>query len=319
MVATASSSRGKRPPRQDVGIAQLASQAPRVLVIGKAGQVASALLNAARQFGNLEIINLARPELDLQNSRNLAGAIAAAGADLVINPAAYTAVDKAESQADTSHQINTIAAGEIARGAAKIGAPIIHLSTDYVFDGSAARSYREEDPTAPLGIYGNTKRGGEIAVMEKNEQHLIVRTAWVYSPYGANFVKSMLKLGSERDELSIVDDQIGNPTSADDLAQALLQLSSQVCSKPDSATFRIYHAVGRGCASWCDVARAVFEDATVHGFKAPTVKAISTDQYPTPARRPANSRLDTSKIEADYNIRLPNWRGSITRTVDALL
>ena len=220
--------------------------AMRVLVTGKHGQVATALLERAR--AGAELVMLGRPEFDLTEPATLAKAIVAAQPDVVINAAAYTAVDKAESEPDLAHRVNAEAAGAVAAAAAEIGAPILQLSTDYIFDGSLGRPYRENDPTAPLGVYGASKRAGEAAVIKANPRHAILRTAWVYAPFGANFVRTMLRLGETRDVVRVVADQQGCPTNALDIADALLAVATPTPrpSRRSAACRHLQHAWRRG-------------------------------------------------------------------------
>lgn len=290
--------------------------AERVLVIGRNGQLATALRAAAPGWAALEV--LARPEVDLAAPQGLADRIAAVAPALVINAAAYTAVDKAESEPQVAHAVNALAAGEVARGAAEAGAPVIHVSTDYVFDGTQRRPYREDDPTAPLGVYGRTKREGEERVAAANPRHVIARTAWVYSAHGANFVKTMLRLGAERDELAIVSDQVGCPTAAADLAGAVLAMADKILHRPEDGDFGVTHACGTGIASWYDVAKAVFAALPPGDPRRPLVRPILTEDYPTPARRPANSRLETTRLEQRFAFTPPPWPDSLRRVVAAL-
>lgn len=291
-----------------------------ILVVGKNGQLATALRNNGGRAHGFSLSFIGRPELDLEEPEGIASAIAASGADLVINAAAYTAVDNAEDDEDRAHLINAVAAGEIAKGAQTVHAPIIHVSTDYVFDGSSAVPYREDMPTAPLGAYGRSKFAGEVAVAKQNRRHVIARTAWVYSPYGANFIKSMLKLGATRSELGIVSDQLGCPTSADDLADALLVIARRLLSEPDNdALYGPCNVAGTGAAAWYDLACAVFRFAQANGFNAPLVKPISTADFPTKAVRPANSRLDPTRLLTHFGYALPQWQDSVARDIAILL
>lgn len=291
----------------------------RILVVGRSGQVAMALAHAAMTDKDCSVINLGRPKFDLTDTDTVATRIAEQAPDIVINAAAYTAVDKAESEPDLAHAINAVAAGEVARGAAISGAPIIHLSTDYVFDGALERPYREDDTVAPLGVYGRTKLEGEERVRAANPDHLIVRTAWVYSPYGANFVQTMLRLGAERDALSVVDDQTGCPTSADDLAKALLMIAREKLDSAGTGATGIIHLAGTGETSWYGLAAQVFKTAAASGRKAPGLTPIPTEHYPTPAARPANSRLDCSRARDVFGVGLPDWRTSVTDVTQRII
>lgn len=290
----------------------------RLLVIGKNGQLATGLRQACARQG-IRLEQIGRPEIDLEAPRQIAHHVAARQPDVVINAAAYTAVDAAETDEAAAMRINADAAGEIARGAAMAGAVIIHVSTDYVFDGAKPIPYLESDPTAPLGAYGRSKLEGERRVAAENARHVIARTSWVYSPHGGNFVRSMLRLGETRKELGIVADQLGAPTSADDLAAALLAIAARVRSEPHADLLGITHVCGTGIASWYDVARQTFRAAAGHGYAPPLVKPIRSADYPTPAARPANSRLDTRRLEALFGIALPEWSASVARDVARLL
>ncbi|MEM1375769.1 MAG: dTDP-4-dehydrorhamnose reductase [Pseudomonadota bacterium] len=284
-----------------------------ILVIGKNGQVAKCLSEVAPAWG--AITHLGRPEIDLLRTNHLADAVARQEPDIVINAAAYTAVDKAEGEPDTARTINAIAAGEIAKGAKLSGAPIIHVSTDYVFDGTETTPYNEADQTAPLGVYGRTKLEGEQCVAEAHDAHVIVRTAWVYSAYGSNFVKSMLRLGAERERLTIVSDQVGCPTSAHDLAAVLVQLAHHLTSSAKPDDYGLLHVCGTGIASWYDFARAIFR----HDKRAnPTVVPIKTADYPTPAKRPANSRLDMTRLEQHFGLAMPDWNTGLKNVITRL-
>ena len=290
----------------------------RILVTGTQGQIARALLERGAAEG-VAIEALGRPVYDLLRPSRLAEAVEASGADVVVNAAAYTAVDKAESEPEIAAAINGAAAGEIAWAAALRAAPVIQLSTDYVFDGALGRPYREDDPLTPINAYGRSKLAGERAVAAANPRHVILRTAWVYSPFGANFVKTMLRLGETRDTVRVVADQIGSPTSAFDIADAILAIARRLTTAPGDATsYGVFHLVGSGEASWADFADAVFAEARRFGRAPVVVVPIVTADYPTPARRPANSRLDTGKLQAVYGIRPPEWRASLASCVERL-
>ena len=290
----------------------------RILVTGTQGQIVRALLERGRAEG-VAIEALGRPDYDLLAPSRLVEAISASSADVVVNAAAYTAVDKAESEPEIAAAINGAAAGEIAWAAALRAAPVIQLSTDYVFDGALARPYREDDPLAPINVYGRSKLVGELAVAAANPRHVILRTAWVYSPFGANFVKTMLRLGETHGTVRVVADQWGSPTSAFDLADAILAIARRLTAAPAEASLRgVFHLVGSGEASWADFAEAIFAEARGFGRAPVAVARIATADYPTPARRPANSRLDTSKLRAVYGITPPDWRASLASCVERL-
>lgn len=285
----------------------------KIIIVGVNGQLATCLRQAPCDWGVMRAIG--RPDIDLSEPNGLADSVAALAPDLVINAAAYTAVDNAEREPEIARVLNAVAPDQIAQGAAQAGAPIIHISTDYVFDGTAPRPYRETDPTAPLGVYGRTKREGEQMVAKANGQHIIARTAWVFSAHGANFVKSILRLGAERDSLSVVSDQVGCPTSANDLANALLAIGERICTAPRPDDYGITHICGTGIASWYDVAKAVFALA---GGPDPMIIPIETKDYPTLAHRPANSRLDMTRLERHFGIKMPYWHASLAKVLEDL-
>jgi len=292
----------------------------KILVFGAGGQLGLELQRAAPPAG-FAVVGLTRAEADLGDPA-AAGALAAAvgGADVAaaINAAAYTAVDRAESEPEAAFAVNRDGPERLARACAAAGVPLLHVSTDYVFDGTKPAPYAEDDPVHPLGVYGASKAAGEDAVRAACDRHLIVRTAWVYSPFRANFVKTMLRVGAERPVLRVVDDQRGSPTAAADLAAALLAMAAQAVQDRFSG-WGTYHVCGAGETTWCGFARAIFAEAAAHGGPAPSVEAIATADYPTPARRPANSVLDTGKARAAFGIAPPPWRDSLRTCIKALL
>ncbi|PQA88672.1 dTDP-4-dehydrorhamnose reductase [Hyphococcus luteus] len=280
----------------------------RMLVFGKNGQVARALQAA----GGETVTALGRDKADLMHPGAAREAIAAHKPDLVINAAAYTAVDKAEEEEAAARRLNAGAPAEMAEAAQAAGVPFIHLSTDYVFDGKAEDRIAEDEETAPLNIYGATKREGEIAVGAAHGQAVILRTSWVFSEYGGNFVKTMLRLSESRDALSIVADQIGGPTEAGDIAKALLAIAGKKHRGAPGAG--IYHFQGAPAVSWADFAEKIFDIAG----RAVKVSHIKTEDYPTPAARPRYTVLDCAKIEREFGIGQPDWRESLRRVIDAL-
>ncbi|WP_136161788.1 dTDP-4-dehydrorhamnose reductase [Sphingomonas flavalba] len=281
---------------------------PAILVTGGSGQVGTGLRRLADRFG-ATVVAPGRDTLDLAAPDSIAAAVAGGDWAAIINCAAYTAVDRAESEPEAAHAVNATAPGLLAEAAATRGIRLIHVSTDYVFDGSKPTPYEEDDPIAPLGVYGASKAAGEQAVRAAAPDHVILRTAWVVSPWGRNFVKTMLRLGAERPELGVVADQVGCPTSAEDIAEALLRIATT------GGPAGTYHFVNAGAASWFDLATAVFERTAF----TPVVRPIATADYPTPARRPANSRLATAKIGRDYAIAPRPWREAIDAILDELL
>jgi dTDP-4-dehydrorhamnose reductase len=279
----------------------------RLLVTGTSGQLAQSLLEAGFSAG-VDVVALRRPQLDLTIPGTIRTALADVRPDLVVNAAAYTTVDKAEREEALAMRVNADGAGELAAQCDRLGVPLVHLSTDYVFDGSKPGPYVESDPTGPINAYGRSKLAGELAVAGSCRRHVILRTSWVYSPFGTNFVRTMLRLGAERPELRIVDDQLGCPTYAPHLAEAILSVAARLGRDADSVPpWGIYHAAGSGHTSWCGFARAIFAEVAARGGHVPAIVSITTADYPTPARRPANSRLDCDRFAAAFGIRLPDW------------
>ncbi|KAA3498886.1 dTDP-4-dehydrorhamnose reductase [Rhizobium rhizogenes] len=288
----------------------------RLAVTGKNGQVVSALQALAND--KLEIVTLGRPELDLAKPETVAKALRDAKPDAVVSAAAYTAVDKAESEPDIAFAVNRDGARAVAQAAKEIGIPVIHLSTDYVFDGTKTAAYVESDPTGPASVYGRSKLEGEQTVSEITADYVILRTAWVYSEYGSNFVKTMLRLSESRDEVNVVADQFGCPTSAKDIATAIVTIARKLAVDKSPLLRGVFHLSGTGETNWADFAKQVFAFSAENGGKPVIVNDITTVQYPTPAPRPANSRLDCSKLEDVYGIKLPNWQSSTRAVVAAL-
>ena len=281
----------------------------RILTFGETGQVATALRQHA---GDTDIICLGRDQADLGTPDMLRAVIEATDADVIINAAAYTAVDKAETDQDHAEQVNHLAVGSMARAAAKRAIPLLHISTDYVFPGDGEAPWQPGDETGALGVYGATKRRGEEALEMAGGPYAILRTSWVFSATGNNFVKTMLRLGAERDSLTIVGDQIGGPTSADDIAKALLTMARAFHA--GQGTRGIYHFTGAPDVSWADFAREIFAQADITCAVTP----IPTSDYPTPATRPLNSRLDCTTLETVYGIKRPDWRHSLTTVLKDL-
>ena len=262
----------------------------RILVTGKEGQLARSLAERARLHPWIELVTAGRPEVDLETPGSVASAISAARPDAVVNAAAYTAVDQAEDEPGRAMRINADAAGEAADAARAAGAPIIQVSTDYVFDGSASAPYDEAAPTAAIGAYGRSKLAGEEQVRAANPDHLILRTAWVYSPFGRNFVRTMMGLAERTDTVRVVGDQKGNPSSALDLADGIILILGRWRRGDRTGMGRTYHLAGAGEASWADFADAIFEACRSLGLPAAQVQPIATADWPTKAVRPANSR-----------------------------
>ena len=237
----------------------------------------------------------------------------------MISAAAYTAVDRAEDEAHLARTVNVRGAGAIAEAANKLGVPLLHLSTDYVFDGRKDAPYIESDPTCPTSVYGETKRDGENAVLRGADNVAILRTAWVYSPFGSNFVKTMLRLADQRDEISVVDDQCGNPTSAMDIAGGLLAIAENMVGSDDARYRGVFHMAAGGSASWAEFAETIFQTSGRLAGPVARIRHITTSDYPTAARRPANSRLDCAKLEQAHGVRLPHWKTSLETIVERLI
>lgn len=278
----------------------------KVLVTGRDGQLARALAETAG--AGVQVVAIGRPELDITDEKSVAAAVARAGPDIVVNAAAYTAVDKAETEPAVAHAVNALGAEHVATVCAARTIPIIHISTDYVFDGTKSGPYLEGDPTAPINVYGGTKLEGEQRVAKACERHLILRTAWVHSPWGVNFVKTMLRLATTRPNIGVVDDQMGSPTYAPHLAAIVLAIAARVSADPAGVRWGVYHAVGGGETTWYGFAREIFRRAAEQGLPAAEVDAIAAAAYPTPARRPANSRLNCDKLRLALGLELPDWR-----------
>lgn len=279
----------------------------RLLVFGATGQVAAELRRRAP-----EATFLGRADADLSKARDLPDIVRKHRPEAVINAAAWTAVDRAEEEPRIAGRINAAAPATLAVACRDIGAPFVHISTDYVFDGSGTRPWRPDDPTGPLGAYGRSKLAGEEGVREACGIHAILRTSWVFSAHGTNFVRTMLQLAETRDRLRVVADQVGGPTPAGALAEACLTIVRTLAAEP--AKSGTYHFAGAPDASWADFAREIFRQAG----RAVTVEDIPTSDWPTPARRPLNSRLDCSATEAAFGLRRPDWRAHLTGVLGEL-
>jgi dTDP-4-dehydrorhamnose reductase len=291
----------------------------RIAVTGKQGQVASSLIEVASELG-VEVLPIGRPELDLLAPETVRSALANVRPDIVVNAAAYTAVDKAETEPEVAMAINARGASAVADAARTLGVPMVQLSTDYVFDGSKPTPYVEDDPVAPANIYGASKLAGEQAVARASDDHVILRTAWVYSPYGKNFVRTMLALAQSRTEIKVVADQYGCPTYAHDIAVAIVGIARNLLDRPKDDQLRgLFHLAGTGETNWAEFATAIFGSLSLLGKPVPAVKPITTAEYPTSARRPANSRLDCSKLARIYCVRLPPWHASLKDCLSRLM
>lgn len=290
----------------------------KVFVAGASGQLAQSIVERAKA-SQTDVAALGRPQLDIGDADAVAKVIDAAEPDIIINAAAFTAVDKAEDDREAAFRANAHAPEALALTAAARSIPFIHVSTDYVFAGDSKRPYRETDPTGPLGVYGESKLEGEKRVAVAAPRHAIVRTAWVYSPFGGNFVKTMLRLAGDRDVVRVVADQQGAPTYALDIADGLLAMARRMAAEENTDNYGVFHMTGAGEAVWADFAEAVFASSSARGGPTARVERITTSEFPTPAARPANSRLDCAKLHDVYGVRLPDWRESVDACVERLV
>lgn len=281
----------------------------KFLITGSKGQVGHCLVQ--QLTGKTEFLAVDRNDLDITNPQAVTSLIESYRPDVIINAAAYTAVDKAETETELCQAVNEKGALYLAEASAKIRALLLHISTDYVFNGQGSQPYVESDPTDPQSIYGKTKLAGEIAIQQANPRSVILRTAWVFGEIGNNFVKTMIRLGKERDSLGVVADQKGSPTYAGDIATALINIAEQILAGKNA--FGIYHFSGLPYVSWYDFAQTIFAEAETQKIleKRPLVRPISTADYPTPAKRPFNSCLDLSKIEQTFGIKPSNWQQAL--------
>lgn len=287
----------------------------RILLFGGSGQVGSELRDRAWPEG-FALIAPNRSEVDIGDRAAVAALLATGDVAAVINTAAWTAVDAAEDDEAAAFAANALGPAILAEEARRRDVPLIHVSTDYVFDGTKPTPYVEDDPTGPIGVYGMSKLAGEDAVRSANPRHLIIRTAWVVGQHGKNFVKTMLRVAESRDTLRVVDDQHGTPTAAADLAAALATMATLADLPERTGT---YHFANRGETTWCGLAREVFRRSAALGGPAATVEAITTADYPTPAQRPANSRLATAKVERDFGIVPRPWQVAVAEVVESLV
>ena len=280
----------------------------KILVSGQQGQVSRELQARLGDLGHLHV--LGRDQLDLAHPERIAEQVRAIAPDLIINAAAHTAVDQAESEPELAFAINAKAPGVFAEEAARLGIPLIHYSTDYVFDGSKAGAYTEDDATNPLGVYGQSKLEGEQAIAAVGGQHLILRTSWVYSTHGRNFLLTMQRLLQEKPELRVVADQIGAPTWAGTIADSTRQLI-QRWQAGDAGAWGVYHLTAQGETSWFGFAQAIGEQLKAQGKPCANLLPIPSSDYPTPARRPLNSRLDCSRLQREWNVSQPDWHQAL--------
>ena len=283
----------------------------RVLITGSNGQLGSEIKELASDYENLECVFKDLPELDICDAEVLNTFIIDQHINAVINCAGYTAVDKAEEEALIAKKVNSKGVLNLANALKKVDGKLIHISTDYVFDGNHSKPYKESDPVRPIGVYGQTKRAGELAVLNSSIDAIVIRTSWLYSVYGNNFVKTMLRLGNEKKSIKVVSDQKGTPTFAKDLAKTCLDILSDASSTNLSKKGILYHYSDEGVTSWYNFATAIMEIGNIDCKVIP----IETKDYPTQARRPMYSVLDKSKIKSDFKVTIPHWRDSLTNCI----
>ena len=289
----------------------------RIAVTGRNGQTVRALCESAEQ--DIAVFPIGRPDLDLRISKTIEPALRAAAPDLVVNAAAYTAVDQAEREPELARLVNAKGAGDVAAAARNLNVPVIHLSTDYVFDGNKRSAYVEEDPVSPKSVYGATNLAGERAVAASTSDYVILRTAWVYAPYGKNFVRTMLGLAQSRNEIRVVGDQNGCPTYAPDIANAIIRIARNLLKSPSNGTIRgIFHFAGSGETTWAGFAAEIFAYLASKGLKTPALTSITSAEYPTLAVRPLNSRLNCTKLARAHGIDAPQWRDSLAICMERL-
>ena len=288
-----------------------------ILVAGATGQLARSLIDVGKQRA-IPIVAVGRPELDMENGESIDHAVRAVQPRAIINAAAYTAVDVAESEPERAFAVNRDGAERLAAAARCIRVPFVHVSTDYVFDGCKSSFYYESDIPSPLGAYGQSKLEGENAVIVENPDAIVFRTSWVYSPYGTNFLKTMLRLGETRDVVRVINDQHGAPTAALDLAGAIVDALMQVWETGIQGRTGIYHVTASGETTWYGFAKAIYEGLRDRGYPIPRLEAITTADYAARAKRPANSRLDCQKVQRAFGIRLPPWYSSLGTCLDTL-
>jgi dTDP-4-dehydrorhamnose reductase len=292
----------------------------RLLIAGWQGQIARALVEAAPACPDVAACAVGRAALDICEARSIERALARIEPTIVINSAAYTAVDKAETDAERAFALNRDGARMLAEAAARRAIPIIHISSDYVYGGRKASAYVEDDATEPATVFGRSKLEGEIAVRKANPRHVILRTAWVFSPMGRNFVKTMLAQAAERPRVRVVDDQRGSPTYAPHLVAAILELARQLSGKKaGEAPWGVYHAAGTGTTTWRGFAEEVFRASAALGGPVAEVEPIRSSDYPTPAARPMNAQLDCAKLERTFGLRLPPWQEGVADCVARLI
>jgi dTDP-4-dehydrorhamnose reductase len=285
-----------------------------ILVTGSSGQLGLEIKDLVTNYKNFDFFFRDLPELNICDAEALNTFIVDNNINAVINCAAYTAVDQAEEDFEIAEQVNAKGVLNLVNALKKVNGKLIHISTDYVFDGNHFLPYKESDPVSPIGVYGKTKRAGEVAVLNSDIVGIIIRTSWLYSAYGNNFVKTMLRLGKERDELGVIFDQVGTPTSASDLAKTCLDILSDQSSANISTNGKIFHFSNEGVTSWYDFAIAIME----FGSLDCKVRPIETKDYPALAKRPHFSVLNKSKIKTDFKLTIPHWRDSLKKCIEKL-
>lgn len=290
----------------------------RIVVTGSHGQVARSLVERSAESGS-EVVCIGRPALDLAKPETIERALTDLRPDVLVNAAAYTNVNKAEAESELAELINAQAPGLLAARANALGVPLIQLSTDYVFDGMKPDPYVEDDAISPLNAYGRSKANGERAVASAHPHHVILRTSWVYSPFNRNFVRTMLDLARRQSEVRVVMDQVGQPTAAADIADGILAVARNLIEGRGDGRYGTFHMAASGTASWADFATAVFAASAARGGPVARVIPIASSEYPTPARRPANSRLECAKIARVHGVSLPHWQSSLSPCVGRIL
>lgn len=289
----------------------------RIVVTGKYGQLTQSLQRLGRC--DTQVIAVGRPELNLENPSSVRAVIEDARPDVIVSAAAYTAVDQAEENPELALAINVEGAAAVAKTALGLGVPIVHISTDYVFSGEKTLPYVETDVCDPISIYGSSKFQGEQLVAKITDNHVILRTSWIYSPFGSNFVKTMVRLAETNDVVRVVDDQYGCPSSANDIANAIVSIAAKLSAEKNSDLRGIFHLSGNNSATWADFAEVIFDCTRKLGVKSASVDRITTKDYPTLAKRPANSRLSNEKLHSVYGVYMPDWQKSIMIAVRAIL
>ncbi|QIL70237.1 dTDP-4-dehydrorhamnose reductase [Diaphorobacter sp. HDW4B] len=295
----------------------------KILLLGKGGQVGWELQRSLSVLGQVTALDFDSTEHcgDFSNPEGVAATVRALAPDVIVNAAAHTAVDKAESEPDFARKLNATTPGLIAQEAAKLKALLVHYSTDYVFDGSGDKPWAETDATGPLSVYGSTKLEGEELIRASGAKHIILRTSWVYAARGGNFAKTMLRLAQERDRLTVINDQFGAPTGADLLADVTAHAIRHLANKPEDGG--LYHCVAGGVTTWFDYAKFVIEQAQKIKpelqIKATDIAPVPTSAFPTPAKRPNNSRLNTAKLQSTFGLTLPHWQHGVQRMLTEIL